>query len=331
MTITKKTIINYCDHQTASLADCFARDVKEGLTGENKKIPCKYIYDEEGSQIFREIMELPEYYPTHCELEILQSNKELLGSVFSGKNFYLFELGAGDGKKTRVLLDYFQQRGADFRYIPIDICYSAVHRLMEDLNSNFHQLKATGLVSEYFSGLRYLEEIAERIRLVLFLGSSIGNMDPREARAFLKGIHDSLDHGDYFLIGLDLKKDIDVLTRAYNDSAGITERFNKNVLLRINRELGGSFDPDRFVYHSIYEPRYGAVRSYLISTGKQEVYIDAIDCRVRLEKWEAIHTESSYKYDEADIQKMAAQSGFTIKENFRDSRGFFVDSLWRVI
>jgi L-histidine N-alpha-methyltransferase len=327
----EKNIINYHGPQASDLVSQFARDVEEGLTRQFKMLPCKYIYDDEGSLLFREIMALPEYYLTDCEIEILRENKEFLANLWGRNNFYLFELGAGDGKKTRILLDHFQSRGIRFHYIPIDISASEVEKLVNNLNRNNSGMKITGLVSEYFQGLKYLSGIEVNTKVVLFLGSNIGNMNPLQAHEFLGGIHDSLENGDYLFIGFDLKKEIQILTRAYNDSAGITARFNKNLLLRINKELGGTFSPDGFVYYSAYEPQSGAVKSYLVSTEKQEVYIEAIDRCIRFEQWEAIHTESAHKYNEADIEKMAAASGFIIKKNFFDSRGFFIDSLWQVI
>lgn len=323
-------IINYCQHQTFDLADQFAQDVEEGLSCKNKKLPCMYIYDDEGSRLFQEIMALPEYYLTDCETEILREYKGFLGDLFKEKNFYLFELGAGDGKKTRILIDHFQKRGIDFHYIPIDISSLAVENLIENLNDDYDELKITGLVSEYFQGLKYVSGIDVKTKVVLFLGSNIGNMEPGESDEFLRGIHDSLEHGDYLLIGFDLKKEAEILTRAYNDAAGITAQFNKNVLLRINKELGGTFNLDNFDYHSVYDPQESAIKSYLISTEKQEVYISAIDSLIKFEKWEAIHTETSYKYDEADIEEMAAKSGFIIKKNLYDSWHFFTDSLWQV-
>jgi uncharacterized SAM-dependent methyltransferase len=155
-------------------------------------------------------------------------------------------------------------------------------------------------------------------------------MEPDESHEFLREIHHSLEHGDYLVIGFDLKKEAGILTRAYNDSAGITAQFNKNVLRRINRDLGGTFNLDHFVYHSIYEPQQSVIKSYLVSTEHQEVYISAIDSLITFEKWEAIHTESSYKYDEAEIEKMAAESGFIVMKNLYDSGHFFADSLWQV-
>lgn len=328
--MSKKNIINYCQGQDSNLVDRFAQDVKEGLSRKNKKLPCKYIYDAVGSRLFREIMALPEYYLTDSELEILREYKDFLIELLGEESFYLFELGAGDGNKTKILLDHFQKRDIDFHYIPIDISFSAVEKLIKDLDNDFCELKTTGLVSEYFQGLKYLSGIEARTKVVLFLGSNIGNMAPDQSYEFLQGIYNSLENGDYLLIGFDLKKDIEILTRAYNDAAGITAKFNKNLLHRINKELGGTFNPDHFAYHSVYDPLESAIKSYLISTEKQDVYIKKIDYLIGFEQWEAIHTESAYKYIETEIEKMAESCGFIIKRNFYDKRRFFIDSLWQV-
>ncbi len=322
--------INYCEHHYREFDNGFAHEVRKGLSLEKKKLSCKYIYDDRGSELFQKIMSLPEYYLTGCEAEILQNNDLFFSSLFREEQFYLIELGAGDGKKTKILLNHFVNNSIECRYIPIDISSSAVERLIKDINISFPDLDTNGLVTEYFHGLKYLSGINGGARMVLFLGSNIGNMNPGQANEFLQKMHNSQDNGDYLLIGFDLKKDIAVLNKAYNDSQGISEKFNKNILERINKELGGTFETDRFEYCSKYEPEYGAIMTYLKSKEKQEIYIAAIDCCVPLEMGETIHTESSYKYDESDIKGMASENGFGIIKNLYDSRGFFIDSLWQV-
>lgn len=325
-----KKIIHYGEQQTVDLIDEFAHDVRDGLTRSHKMLPCKYIYDERGSRLFQEIMALPEYYLTDCEEEIMKKSREQLCRLLVGSKFYLFELGAGDGKKTKILLNHFHGNHSDFHYLPLDISSTEVENLIEDLDNNFAGMQTTGLISEYTQGLELLSGIDSGVKVVLLLGSNIGNMGPEAAHRFLRQIHESLSPGDYLLIGFDLKKDIPIMERAYNDEAGVTEEFNKNLLHRINNELGGDFNPDDFYYHSFFDPRLGAITSYLVSTRKQDVYIRAIDTLVEFREWEPIHTESSFKYTFSLIEQMAAQSGFTIQENFCDHRGFFVDSLWQI-
>lgn len=325
-----KKIINYCEQQTIALTDEFAQDVKDGLSYTNKSLPCKYIYDERGSRLFQEIMALPEYYLTNCEEEIMESSREHLCRLLGGDKFYLFELGAGDGKKTKILLNQFHHDRIDFHYLPLDISSTEVEQLIEELDNDFQGMRTTGLISEYSHGLECLSGIETGVKVVLFLGSNIGNMGPEAALRFLRQINESLSPGDYLLIGFDLKKKIRIMENAYNDTAGVTEEFNKNLLHRINNDLGGEFDPGDFFYHSYYDPRQGAIVSFLVSTRKQDVYIRAIDTLVEFREWEPIHTESAFKYTLSLIDQMAAQSGFTVKENFRDQRGYFVDSLWQV-
>jgi L-histidine Nalpha-methyltransferase len=311
-------------------ADCFARDVRDGLSREHKALPSKYLYDDEGSRLFRAIMALPEYYPTRCEAEILESNKEHLAALFGREPFCLAELGAGDGAKTRILLRHLMTSGSPFTYVPVDISATALEVLVNAVAEDCPQLVTRGLAAEYFHGLSLLSACDDRSKVVLFLGSTIGNMDRSQAGAFLRDLRESLNDGDRVLIGFDLKKDAAVLCRAYNDSTGITARFNGNILTRINHELGGSFEPERFTYYSSYAPDREAVVSYLISTCEQTVTIDALQMTVHFEPWEPIHTESSHKYSDGDIHSMATRCGFAVEHTFHDQRRYFADSLWRV-
>jgi uncharacterized SAM-dependent methyltransferase len=168
-------------------------------------------------------------------------------------------------------------------------------------------------------------------KVVLFLGSNIGNMNPCEAKSFLIRLWNSLNHDDFILIGFDIKKDIKKLIRAYNDNQDITAEFNKNLLYRINKELGGEFDADKFEYFSTYDPQDGAIKSYLISKERQRVYIHAIQKQFHFDAYEAIHTESSYKYDIKDIINLAEKNGFKIEKNYFDKKKYFTNSLWRVV
>ena len=276
-------------------------------------------------------MNLPEYYLTRCEIEILEKEKEDMANVFKDNSFNLIELGAGDGKKTKILLKHFLSKKLNFCYTPIDISESAVEGLMNNLNKSVEGLKASGLVTEYFYGLNYLSAMDHKKKVVLFLGSNIGNMNPSETKNFLIKLWNSLNHDDFILIGFDLKKDIKKLIRAYNDDQNITAEFNKNLLYRINKELGGEFDTDKFEYFSIYDPQAGAVKSFLISTEKQTVYINAIKKQFTFNEYEAIHTESSYKYDVKDIKNLAENNGFKIEKNYFDKKKYFTNSLWRVV
>jgi uncharacterized SAM-dependent methyltransferase len=188
-----------------------------------------------------------------------------------------------------------------------------------------------GLVTDYFNGLKWLNNRHRRKNLVLFLGSSIGNFTHAEACVFMRNVWNCLNHDDVVLIGFDLKKDIELLLRAYNDSQGITREFNLNVLHRINRELGGTFDVSKFRHFGTYDVFSGGMESYLVSLERQSVFIEKISRAFSFEPWEPIHTEYSYKYLVPDIEQLAGETGFEIYEHLFDRRRYFTDSIWRVL
>jgi L-histidine N-alpha-methyltransferase len=310
--------------------EAFSLDVLVGLSEPRKTIPSRYMYDEAGSRLFQRITELPEYYLTGCELEILKTAAGPIGTFVQDTPFNLVEFGAGHELKPSVLIESFLGHGLDFRYVPIDISRTALEELVARLDGRFPGLRQHGVVSEYFNGMRWLAGRDARRNLVLFLGSNIGNFNRAQARVFLRNLWNSLNDGDFVLIGFDLKKDIERLLSAYNDSAGVTAEFNLNVLRRINRELGGNFDPARFRHFGTYDVFSGAMESYLVSTDPQEVFVERIGRSFVFHAWEPIHTEYSYKYLESDIPELARDTGFALCRNFFDSRHWFVDSLWQV-
>lgn len=309
----------------------FANDVLIGLSQPLKWLPSKYIYDRQGSRLFQEIMELPEYYLTRTEIKILESRKKQICKEIEGEEFNLIELGCGDGKKTKILLEQFLKNDHRFHYFPIDIPEDSIAEFMDSLKKEFPDLKARGLVSEYFEGLYWLSEQNHRRNIVLFLGSNIGNFTPIKAGGFLSSLWKALNNNDLVLIGFDLKKDTDMMVKAYNDEKGVTAAFNKNLLIRINRELKGNFDLDQFEFYATYDVVEGAIQSYLISKKKQEVFIGKLKWLFSLRAQEPIHTESSYKYLIEEIEDMANKNNFKLVENFFDSNKYFVDSLWKVV
>jgi L-histidine Nalpha-methyltransferase len=321
--------IRLTDNEICISNGTFARDVLEGLTRTPKSLPCKYFYDEEGSRLFQQITDLPEYYLTRCEFEILQNNRRDLAARFAGTRFNLVELGAGDGRKTRVLLERFLEDGLDFRYVPIDICEAAVRDLIGNLRQCWAHLPCEALTAEYFEGLRWLSERKEQRNLVLFLGSNIGNFSQSGMRVFLRNVREALNEGDLLVIGFDLVKDVPLIEKAYNDSRGITARFNLNLLHRINRELGGDFRADRFRFFSHFDLSSRAVESYLISGRKQVVEIERLNRSFFLAEGEPIHTERSQKYMESEVVRLAQETGFTVIRQMKDQRGYFLDSLWQ--
>jgi L-histidine N-alpha-methyltransferase len=328
MTISRSITKDDCALSSASLRNQFARDVFHGLSQSNKSLPCKYIYDDEGSELFCRIMELSEYYLTDCEKNSLELHKQIITEEIGTEGCNIVELGAGDGTKTEILLDEFLKRERELHYCPIDISTSAVSNLSERLDRKFPGLEINGLVTDYFRGLTWISQQDSTRNVVLFLGSNIGNFSPKEASTFLKHLRESINTGDYLIIGFDLKKDIDTMVRAYNDSEGVTEQFNFNILRRINRELGGQFEMDRFHYRSTWDSIDGAMKSYLISTCNQSVHVSVLDRTFTFVEDEALHTESSYKFTPEQCASMAKEAGFDVIENFFDKRNYFIDSLW---
>ncbi|SDK33431.1 dimethylhistidine N-methyltransferase [Catalinimonas alkaloidigena] len=316
---------------TVTTNSSFADDVREGLTASPKHVSSKYFYDQQGDQLFQQIMHLKEYYLTDCELEIFQTQKETWLDLFRehGSAFSLVDFGAGDGLKTKVLLEHFLQANANFRYLPVDISANAVDGLVADVKQAFPALRVEGMRSEYFAALRSLS--GQQRNVILFLGSNIGNFSHPEAIAFLRQLADSASKGDLLLIGFDLKKDPAVILDAYNDASGVTRAFNLNLLRRINRELGGHFDLQTFMHYPTYDPMTGEARSYLVSTQAQRVRIEALETEIEFDAWEAIYTETSQKYTLQEVEHMAKVSGFQVRRHFFDQRGYFVDSVWEVL
>ncbi len=318
------------DVKVSLLKHEFAVDVLHGLSQSIKHLPSKYIYDNVGSVLFQKIMDLPEYYLTNCEKEVLDTHKTQLVSLIGQEEFNLVELGAGDGLKTKILIDEFMNKKLDFHYVPIDISELAIKDLVQNVSHEFKNLKTEGIVAEYFYGLKWLSKLNHRKNLVLFLGSNIGNFNSSEAKVFLTSLWNSLNDGDLILIGFDLKKDINIIAKAYNDSKGVTAQFNYNLLHRINKELKGNFEIEQFQFYSSYHIFSGAIISSLISKIKQQVYIKDLNRLFSFDEWEPIHTESSHKYNIQDIDNLAEDIGFEMSGLFYDSKKFFVDCLWRV-
>jgi len=306
----------------------FAVDVLKGLSQPVKSIPCKYMYDEQGSELFSQIMDLPEYYLTDCEKNCLESHKEIISDTIGPSNINIVELGAGDGMKTKILLKHLLECDHDLHYCPIDISGSAVANLSRSLNREYPDLRIKGLATDYFQGLTWLSQQNHAKKLILFLGSNIGNFSPPEARDFLRHLRKSINVGDYLLIGFDLKKDINTMQSAYNDSQGITEQFITNILERINRDLGGEFELNCFNYSSKWDNFDNAIKSYLISICNQQVYVRDLLTSFTFKTGEGIHIESSYKFTIDQCLVMAETAGFEVVENYFDDRNYFADSLW---
>jgi dimethylhistidine N-methyltransferase len=308
----------------------FAQDVLIGLSEPRKWIPARYHYDNEGSILFQKIMKLPEYYPTNCEFEILETQKNEIAKLMGGNQFNLVELGAGDGAKTSILLDHFINQGFNFQYVPIDISEGAMKGLIDSIKNKFPQIKTNGIVAEYFDGLKWLSKTGKQKNFVLFLGSNLGNFSAAQAKVFIRTLWNTLNNEDFVLIGFDLKKDIDIMLRAYNDFKGVTAEFNLNMLRRINNELGGNFDLTKFRHYATYDVFTGAMESYLVSLEAQTVFIEKLSETFDFKPWEPIHTEYSYKYLVSEVENLANDTGYIIEKHLFDSKKYFLDSIWRV-
>lgn len=320
-------------HTPTSIAiqpSTFAADVLSGLTSTPKTLHSKYFYDDRGSQLFEQIMQLPEYYPTRTEALIFSTHKHTLLELLKAEPWNLIDLGAGDAAKTRILIDYFYRNGLDFRYVPADISVYALDELVARLQQEYLDLPVKPIPGDYAHTLEWIGKHVSGRKFVLFLGSNIGNFTEMEAIQFLTNIRRTLEPGDRLLVGFDLRKEGHIIHQAYNDAAGVTEAFNKNLLLRINRELGGEFDPDTFDFHANYDPLTGYVRSFLTSKIEQNVYVESFGRTFPFQAWEAIHTENSRKFSLLQIETLAKASGFILERNLFDGNRWFVDSVWQV-
>jgi L-histidine Nalpha-methyltransferase len=311
----------------------FAEDVLKGLTSTPKALSSKYFYDDEGSRLFQEIMKLPEYYLTGCETEIFSEQTAAIYGSFAngGGGFDVVELGAGDGTKTAVLVDYFLNQNADITYSPIDISREALDALEARFTAEFPELKIDALEGDYLQILQSLKGDGRRRKVLLFLGSNIGNFTRVSSVEFFRQLRQVMNVGDLLFIGFDLQKDPHVIASAYDDAAGVTAAFNLNLLTRINRELGGNFDLRKFTHYANYRPTEGSARSFLISREKQTVHVAALGRTFDFDQWEPIFMEISQKYNLRMIEELAAESGFAVKENFFDSRRYYCDSLWKPV
>jgi L-histidine Nalpha-methyltransferase len=303
-----------------------AHDVRQGLQQTPKRLLSKYFYDEVGSRLFQQIMNLPEYYLTRCEHEILQTYQDELGA-WTSQPFDLVELGAGDGLKTKILLRRWLQLGHDFTYWPVDISADALAGLGRSLAAELPQLRFRSLPTDYLQALAQLP--SHRPKLVLFLGSNIGNFANPEALAFLRALHQAMRPADGLLIGYDLKKHPATVLAAYSDAQGVTKAFNINILARLNRELRANFDLAAFDHYALYHPETGEARSYLVSQRAQRVALAAIDLEIALAAGEVIHTEVSRKYTPPEMDELVGQAGFIPLRTFFDAEHRFADGLFQ--
>jgi L-histidine Nalpha-methyltransferase len=315
-------------NKPAILVSPIAEDVLRGLSASPRDLPPKLFYDATGSHLFEQITETPEYYPTRTERAIL---RDFAGEMVrqAANNLTLVELGAGSASKTQVLIEALLRRQLRADFYPVDVSSSALQSALATLNGHFPRLRVAPIVADYTHHLPDLKLLPGR-KLVLFLGSTIGNFEPDEAGAFLKSIRRSLQPGDALLIGFDLIKDADVLDAAYNDAKGVTAAFNKNVLARINRELGGSFDLDAFEHVAFWNRRKSRIEMHLESVYEQTAWVEDLGRGFHFEKGERIHTENSYKFNMSSIRRLLRRAGFKLEKSWTDDQDWFCEALARV-
>lgn len=313
----------------------FSKAVRAGLTSRPKSLPCAYFYDAEGSRLFEAICELPEYYPTRVEDALLRDHADemtegLVGSTWEEGLPTIVELGSGSATKTRRLIAAALDHSDRLRYIPIDLSASALEESIERLSARFPRLQVSGCLADYQRGLQWVARRNDGPRLILFLGSSLGNADRAGAVALLSQIAQTMRPDDRFLLGTDMVKDRSILEPAYDDAQGVTAAFNRNVLARINRELGGDFDLTEFDHRATYFPDRGRIEMHLVSRRAQTVHITGANLTVSFEPGESIHTENSHKYTREQLLEMADEAGFEEERVWTDARGWFQAQRWRL-
>jgi len=308
--------------------DAVALAVHDGLSATPKRLPSWLLYDEIGSELFEQITELPEYYLTRTERSILEMYApDILERA--GASLTLVELGAGTATKTCVLIEELLQRQSRTLFYPIDVSPSALDTAMRQLGRQFPSLRVNPIVADYTGGVPALSRISGR-KLVLYIGSSIGNFEPTDAIRMLRRIRQTLRAGDALLLGADFAKSSKILLPAYNDSQGVTASFSKNILARLNRELEADFDLDRFRHIALWNRRNSRMEIYLESTAAQSVFVPALAMDLFFEAGERIHTENSYKYTDEMIEAILRQSGFTLEQTWCDRKKWFGVHLARV-
>jgi L-histidine Nalpha-methyltransferase len=305
-----------------------AQETSFSLSQKNKFIHSKFFYDMNGSNLFENICELPEYYLTRSEFEILDLMKVELPKYLMGR-FALVELGSGSSIKTRKLLEILNTRQKNVEYYPVDIS-DILKESSINLHDAYENLKITGIIDQYETGLEFIQKLDHIQKLIAFLGSSMGNFDTDDGIEFLKKIRHSMGRDDMLLLGLDLIKDAKILESAYNDSQGVTADFNLNMLNRLNRELNANFDLDKFEHVAVFNKKHKRIEMYLKSLEKQQVFVSSIDLFLKLKKGELIHTENSHKYTIPQIKKMAKKTGFKPIQIWTDKKNYFTMALLSV-
>ncbi|MBB6464017.1 L-histidine N(alpha)-methyltransferase [Flammeovirga kamogawensis] len=299
----------------------FAKHVDEGLSSKNKYLSSMYFYDTKGELLFREIMNLKEYYLTNCEMEILSFHGNEIAESLPSQNLDIIELGAGDGIKTKELLKHFDFNSIS--YCPIDISEQAIRDITSKMKEWLPSLKVNGICGDYFQMISSLK--SSNKKLILFLGSNLGNMSDSQASNFIEHLDKVMNIGDSLFIGLDLIKAKEIVLPAYNDNKGITAAFNLNLLERMNRELNANFIIDQFEHYASYSEDTGIAKSYIKSKKNQTVFIEALEQSYEFKEDELIHTEVSRKYDLNIVRQIIKNTSLKLTHQFTDHKQYFTN------
>ncbi len=296
-------------------------DVIAGLTQPQKTLPPRYFYDAIGSQLFEQICTLPEYYLTRTEAAILQ---EFAGEIAAVTGLCeLVELGSGSSTKTRYLLDAYHDLGGVLDYVPIDVSREILIESAEALLEYYPRLQVQGLVGTYEQALTHLPVSPDAPRLVIFLGSTLGNLTPEACDRFFAQLETALNPGDYLLLGVDLQKDQDIIEAAYNDAQGVTAAFNRNILAHLNWRFGGNFDLEQFEHRAVYNEDAGQIEAYLDSGRSQTVHLPLLDLTVEFAAGESLHTEISRKFHLPTLQAELQGHHLTTRQVWTDPQSWF--------
>lgn len=307
----------------------FGRAVASGLAAPTRTLPCRFFYDSRGSKLFEEITQLDEYYPTRIEIGILEDNARDIARSFDVPP-ELVELGSGSAAKTRLLIRELIAAHGSLRFRPIDISHSILESSSRALLADHPELTVLAIAAEYDAGLREIQATdPQRPRLVAWLGSSIGNLSRDAAADFLGRLRAMLRKRDRLLVGIDRRKAPETLLAAYDDAAGVTAAFNRNLLLRANRELGAQFDLDQFEHRALWREDLGRIEMHLVSRCRQRVRIERLETTFEFEAGETIHTENSYKYSQQEIERLAAGAGLEVERSWTDGQSWFELALLR--
>ena len=290
--------------------------ILEGLQSARKRIDPMWLYDQRGSELFDEITRLPEYYPTRTEVAILRANSAAIAACI-GKQCLLIEPGSGSSEKVRLILDALRPQ----IYVPIDISASFLRTAAAALGLEYPWLRVQAVCADFNAGWSFLDALPPGKRVVFYPGSTLGNLEPAAAQAFLAGIRDVVGDAGGVLIGVDTHKDTAVLNAAYNDGAGVTAAFNLNLLHRLNDLVDADFDPSRFRHRAFYDPAQRRIEMHLVSPCVQRVSVGGQT--IAFAAGETIHTENSYKYTDESFAALAHAAGLAIRQSWHDADGFF--------